>query len=40
LVRNRLEALKKEIANQWAVSRGGYRLTIETEVFWRRMSPP
>jgi large repetitive protein len=37
LVEDRLEAMKKEIAGKWD---GGYRLTIETEVFWRRGSPP
>jgi hypothetical protein len=37
LVEKRLKALKKEIDGKWD---GGYRLTIETEVFWRRGSPP
>jgi len=37
LVNDRLKALKKEITNRWD---GEYRLTIETEVFWRRGSPP
>ncbi len=37
LVEKRLEALKKEITGKWD---DGYRLTIETEVFWRRGSPP
>jgi hypothetical protein len=36
LVQNRLKALKKDISRQWD---GEYRLTIETEVFWRRGSP-
>jgi len=40
LVKERLKALKKEIASQWDRSDGGYRLTIETEVFWRRGGPP
>ncbi|RJQ76458.1 MAG: DUF11 domain-containing protein [Desulfobacteraceae bacterium] len=39
LVHKRLEALKKEIAVQWDRSGGGYRLAIETEVFWRRGAP-
>lgn len=39
LVRERLHALKKEIARQWARADGGYQLTIETEVFWRRGGP-
>ncbi len=37
LVEKRLKALKQEIAGKWD---DGYRLTIETEVFWRRGSPP
>ena len=37
LVEARLKAIKKEITGKWD---GGYRLTIETEVFWRRGSPP
>ncbi|MBE0599229.1 MAG: DUF11 domain-containing protein [Desulfuromonadales bacterium] len=40
LVRQRLAALKKEIARQWQRAGGGYRLTIETDVFWRRGGPP
>jgi hypothetical protein len=39
LVRKRLDALKKEISKQWNRSDGGYRLTVETEVFWRRGAP-
>jgi len=39
LVRRRLTALKKEIADRWGRSEGGYPLTIETEVFWRRGGP-
>jgi uncharacterized repeat protein (TIGR01451 family) len=39
LVKGRLEALKKKIADQWEQSGGGYRLTIETEIFWRRGAP-
>lgn len=39
LVRERLEALKKEITEQWKKSDVGYRLTIETEIFWRRGTP-
>ncbi|HTG82900.1 MAG TPA: SdrD B-like domain-containing protein, partial [Geobacteraceae bacterium] len=37
LVDDRLKALKKEITGKWD---GGYPLTIETEIFWRRGSPP
>jgi large repetitive protein len=40
LVQARLEALKKEVVKQWALAAGGYRLHIETEVFWRRGGPP
>jgi len=39
LVRKRLKALKKEIDERWGNSDAGYRLTIETEVFWRRGGP-
>jgi len=39
LVKERLKALKKEIASQWGRSDAGYRLTIETEVFWRKGGP-
>ncbi len=40
LVEERLQAIKTEIADQWARSYGDYELTIETEVFWRRGAPP
>lgn len=39
LVDRRLRALKKEITNQWHQSGGPYRLSVETEVFWRRGAP-
>jgi len=39
LVKDRLDALKKEIIRQWKESGGGYRLAIETEIFWRRGAP-
>jgi uncharacterized repeat protein (TIGR01451 family) len=39
LVRKRLDELKKEIAIQWNRSDGGYKLVVETEVFWRRGGP-
>jgi hypothetical protein len=39
LVQERLEALKKKITKQWKQSDGGYRLSIETEIFWRRGAP-
>ncbi|MBE0503443.1 MAG: DUF11 domain-containing protein, partial [Desulfuromonadales bacterium] len=40
LVQDRLEALKNEVIKHWALTNGGYRLNIETEVFWRRGGPP
>jgi uncharacterized repeat protein (TIGR01451 family) len=39
IVQERLEALKKEIIKRWKQSGGGYRLDIETEIFWRRGAP-
>lgn len=39
-VQKRLAFLKKEVERQWALFKGGYRLTIETETFWRRGAPP
>jgi len=39
LVQERLEVLKKKITKQWEQSDGGYRLVIETEIFWRRGAP-
>jgi uncharacterized repeat protein (TIGR01451 family)/fimbrial isopeptide formation D2 family protein len=39
LVKKRLKALKKEIDRRWKTSAGGYRLDMETEVFWRRGRP-
>jgi hypothetical protein len=39
LVEQRLDALKKEISRQWEDSAGGYRLMIETEIYWRRGAP-
>ena len=40
LAEQRLKDLQKEIAGRWKSAGGGYRLTVETEVFWRRGSPP
>jgi large repetitive protein len=40
LVNRRLKALKAEIARRWEQTGSDYRLTIETEVFWRRGAPP
>jgi len=39
LVERRLDALKKKISRQWNGSADGYRLIIETEVYWRRGVP-
>jgi len=39
LVKKRLAALKEMITSQWDRSGGGYRLTVETEIFWRRGAP-
>lgn len=39
LVKKRLRAMKKAIDKQWDDEEGGYTLTIETEVFWRRGKP-
>jgi uncharacterized repeat protein (TIGR01451 family)/fimbrial isopeptide formation D2 family protein len=39
LVKERLETLKEEITKQWKQLDVGYRLTIETEIFWRRGAP-
>jgi hypothetical protein len=40
LVDERLAAVKAEITEAWEGLEGGYRLTIEPEVFWRRGGPP
>jgi len=39
LVQKRLESLKKIITNEWKKSGADYRLTIETEIYWRRGAP-
>lgn len=39
LVKQRLEALKREIATTWKREGGPYDLTLETEVFWRTGAP-
>jgi uncharacterized repeat protein (TIGR01451 family) len=38
VVKARTEAVKREIADRW--EQGSYKLTIETEIFWRRGGPP
>ena len=40
LVDARLEAIKAQIANDWAALNCCYALSIETEIFWRRGAPP
>ena len=32
--------MKRQIAEAWEAQDPAYRLTIETEVFWRRGGPP
>jgi uncharacterized repeat protein (TIGR01451 family) len=39
LVQKRLATLKKIVSKKWKQSGGGYRLAIETEIFWRRGAP-
>jgi len=39
LVHRRLQALQREITAQWERSDKSYRLTVETEIFWRRGAP-
>jgi uncharacterized repeat protein (TIGR01451 family)/fimbrial isopeptide formation D2 family protein len=40
LVSERMASLKAQIAEQWEALECCYRLTIESEVFWRRGAPP
>jgi len=40
LVNKRMAGLKHMIADRWRALDCGYRLTIETEVYWRRGTPP
>jgi hypothetical protein len=39
LVKDRLEALEREIGSAWKREGGRYDLTMETEVFWRTGAP-
>jgi hypothetical protein len=32
--------MKREIARRWEGAEPDHQLTVETEVFWRRGSPP
>jgi uncharacterized repeat protein (TIGR01451 family) len=40
LVERRVEAVKRQLSEAWDAAGGGYRLTIEPEIFWRRGAPP
>ncbi len=40
IVKARLDAVKQEVAKRWVELNCCYRLTIETEIFWRRGGPP
>ncbi|HXH27802.1 MAG TPA: hypothetical protein VNL37_02085, partial [Candidatus Polarisedimenticolia bacterium] len=40
LVERRVKAVKRQLAGAWDAASAGYRLTIETEIFWRRGAPP
>jgi hypothetical protein len=35
-----VEAVKRQLSEAWDAASGGYRLTIEPEIFWRRGAPP
>ena len=39
LVEKRLAAVEQQIGNAWEALGGGYELTIEPEIFWRRGAP-
>ena len=39
IVDDRLEAVKQQIIDKWLIE-NKYKLTVETEVFWRRGGPP
>ncbi len=40
LVDRRMNAIKQQVMEAWKAMGGGYALTIEPEVFWRRGGPP
>jgi len=40
LVARRAEAVKRQVSEAWDAANCCYRLTIETEIFWRRGAPP
>jgi len=40
LVKQRVEAIKRQLIDAWQAASPGYVLTIEPEIFWRRGAPP
>jgi hypothetical protein len=40
LVQRRMQAVKRQLSDEWNSEKAGYGLTIEPEVFWRRGAPP
>src|SRR5262245_29449600 len=40
LVKQRVEAIKRQVIDAWQAASPGYVLTIEPEIFWRRGAPP
>jgi uncharacterized repeat protein (TIGR01451 family) len=40
LVERRVAAVKRQLTEAWDAPKDGYRLSIETEIFWRRGAPP
>ncbi|WP_051690058.1 SdrD B-like domain-containing protein [Pelobacter seleniigenes] len=40
LAERRLDSLQERLRSRWPEAAAGYRLTIETQVFWRRGGPP
>jgi uncharacterized repeat protein (TIGR01451 family) len=40
LVARRVDAIKRQVNAAWAAAKGGYPLSIEPEIFWRRGAPP
>jgi uncharacterized repeat protein (TIGR01451 family) len=39
LVKKRVEAVQRQLTEAWNAAKGSYRLTIESEIFWRRGAP-
>jgi len=40
LVEQRVQAVKRQLIDEWGPAKNSYALTIEHEVFWRRGAPP